>query len=223
MSTKHRNPWTTEVVADYVASHTAEPDALQQELIDETAAALGGRSRMQISSDEGAAISLLVRLIGASNAVEVGTFTGYSALCIARAIGPHGHLLCCDVSEEWTAIGRRYWERDGVADRIDLQIRPAIETLSALPLDEAIDIAFIDADKSSYLAYFEALLPRMRRNGLILVDNTLWGGTAAEPASADDDADTAAIKVFNDLIATDARVESYILPIADGLTLIRKR
>ena len=223
MSTKHRNAWTTDVVADYIASHTAQPDELQQELIDETATALGGRSRMQISGDEGAVIGLLARLIGAKNAVEVGTFTGYSALCIARAIGPDGHLLCCDVSEEWTSIGRRYWERAGVADRIELQIRPAIETLNALANEATIDLAFIDADKSSYLAYYEALLPRVRQNGLILVDNTLWGGTAAEAASASDDADTAAIKAFNDLVAGDERVESYILPIADGVTLIRKR
>jgi caffeoyl-CoA O-methyltransferase len=154
-------------------------------------------------------------------AVEVGTFTGYSALCIARGLADDGRLLCCDVSEEWTAIGREAWKRAGVDGRIDLRIAPAIETLRALPTDEPIDLAFVDADKGGYAAYYEELLPRLRANGVILVDNTLWSGAVVDASRTDDD--TEAIRAFNDMVAADERVESVILTIGDGLTLIRKR
>lgn len=209
-------------IAAYISAHTAQPDELQQRLIAETAERTGSRAGMQIGSDQGAFMALMVRLVGARRAVEVGTFTGYSALCIARAMGPEGRLTCCDVSEEWTSIGKRYWEEAGVADRIDLRIAPAIETLIALPADDVIDIAFIDADKGGYLAYYEALLPRMRANGLILVDNTLWSGSVLD-TNVDPASDTAAIQQFNDHVAADDRVDSYILPVGDGVTLVRLR
>lgn len=207
-------------IAAYIAARTAQPDEVQQQLIARTALATGNAAGMQIGSDQGALIELLVRLIGARRAVEVGTFTGYSALCIARALGPDGRLTCCDVSEEWTSIGRPMWQEAGVADRIDLRIAPAIETLRALPADEPIDFAFIDADKGGYLDYYETLLPLVRTGGLLLADNTLWSGQILEDHA---EGSTLALQQFNDHVAADDRVESYILPVGDGVTLIRKR
>jgi len=206
----------------YLLAHSAPVTEVQRALIDETAA-LGGVARMQIAPEQGALMALLVRLTGAQEAIEIGTFTGYSALCIAHALPapPHGRLICCDVSEEWTSIGRKYWQQAGVDDRIDLRIGPALETIESLAGLEQFDIAFIDADKGNYGNYYEALLPRMRPNGLILVDNVLWSGAVVDPANQD--GDTIAIRAFNDMVAADDRVESVILPVADGLTLIRKR
>ncbi len=214
------SPWLDPDVAAYIAARCEQPDAVQRDLIAETTAATGDAARMQISSEQGALMGLLARLIGARRAVEVGTFTGYSALCIARALGPGGRLTCCDVSEEWTAIARKAWARAGVDRIIDLRIAPAIETLRALPADPEIDLAFIDADKSMYGAYFDELVPRMRPGGLILVDNTLWSGSVVHDDDPSDD--TKALRAFNDMVAADHRVESYILPVSDGLTLIRK-
>jgi caffeoyl-CoA O-methyltransferase len=204
----------------YLLAHITPPDEAQRALIDETEQ-LGDISIMQIAPEQGAFMTLLARLVGARRAVEVGTFTGYSAIAIARGLADGGRLLCCDVSEEWTAIARRAWERAGVADRIDLRIAPAIETLRALPAGEPIDLAFIDADKPSYPDYYEELLARLRPNGVILVDNTLWSGAVADPSVTDDS--TNAIRAFNDMVAADDRVESTILTLGDGLTLIRKR
>lgn len=209
-------------IAAYIGEHATPPDDIQLRLIAATAERTGGASRMQIGSDQGALLELLVRLTGARRAVEVGTFTGYSALCIARALGPEGRLTCCDVSDEWTSIGRPFWEEAGVADRIDLRIAPAAETLRALPTSEPVDFAFIDADKPGYIDYFEALVPRLRANGLLLADNTLWSARVLL-ADADLDEQSVAIKRFNDHVAADQRVESYILPVGDGVTLIRKR
>jgi caffeoyl-CoA O-methyltransferase len=213
-------------VHEYLLSHGQRPDAVQQSLIDATAA-LGPVAGMQIAPEQGALMTMLTQLVGARRAVEVGTFTGYSALCVARGLVPGGRLLCCDVSEEWTAIGRRHWEQAGVADRIDLVIAPAVDTLRGLPDDPTIDIAFIDADKPNYPRYFEELVRRMRPNGLILVDNVLWGGRVVESDAVDDnghgDENTAAIRAFNDLVAADARVDAVMLPVSDGLTLLRKR
>ncbi len=211
---------STELAA-YIVGHGSPPDDIQLALIDETRD-LGPISGMQIAAEQGAFLTLITRLIGARSAVEVGTFTGYSSLCIARGLADGGRLLCCDVSEEWTAMARRAWERAGVADRIELRIAPAADTLRALPRDENIDLAFIDADKPSYALYYEELLARLRPNGLILVDNVLWGGRAAETGGDDDD-NTKAIKAFNDMVAADDRVEAVMLPIADGLTLCRKK
>jgi caffeoyl-CoA O-methyltransferase len=220
MSSKSESPWLDPVIARYVAARTEAPDEVLADLIRETSEATGDRAGMQIAPDQGALLSLLVRLVGVQQAVEVGTFTGYSSICIARALAPGGSLLCCDVSEHWTDIARRAWDRAGVAGRIELRLAPALDTLGALPSDHAIDFAFIDADKGRYLAYYSELLERLRPGGLICADNTLWSGAVAHET---DDADTAALQEFNDHVAADVRVESYILPVADGLTLIRKR
>src|SRR3954454_7940027 len=172
-------------VHDYLVAHGTPPDEVQRALIEETAK-LGGISMMQVAPEQGALLTILTKLIGARSAVEVGTFTGYSSLCIARGLAGGGRLLCCDVSEEWTAIARRHWERAGVADRIELRIAPALETLQGLPDGETIDLAFIDADKPGYVGYYEALVPRMRPGGLIVLDNMLRGGRALDPQNDDD-------------------------------------
>jgi caffeoyl-CoA O-methyltransferase len=204
----------------YLLAHGQPPDAVQESLIRATAA-LGPVAGMQIAPEQGAFMTMLTQLVGARRAVEVGTFTGYSALCIARGLVAGGRLLCCDVSEEWTAIGRRHWEAAGVADRIDLVVAPAVDTLAALPADATIDIAFIDADKPNYPNYFEQLVPRLRPNGLLLVDNVLWGGRVVDADATDEN--TVAIRAFNDLVAADPRVDAVMLPVSDGLTLLRKR
>jgi len=204
----------------YLLAHSAPVDEVAADLIAETAA-LGDISGMQIAPEQGALMALLVAATGARDIVEVGTFTGFSALCLARALPADGRLLCLDVSEEWTSIARRAWDRAGVADKIDLRIAPALDSLRALPRTERFDMAFIDADKPNYAAYYAELLPRVRTNGLILVDNVLWSGAVVDPAR--EDKNTVAIREFNDLVAADERVESTILTVADGLTLIRKR
>jgi caffeoyl-CoA O-methyltransferase len=207
-------------VHEYLVAHGTPPDEVQRALIAETAE-LGGISMMQVAPEQGALLTILAKLVGARSAVEVGTFTGYSSLCIARGLADGGHLLCCDVSEEWTAIARRHWERAGVAGRIELRIAPALETLQALPSDETIDLAFIDADKPGYISYYEALVPRMRPGGLVLVDNVLWGGSVVDPSVTDEN--TEAIRACNDHIAADSRVDVVMLPVSDGLTLARKK
>lgn len=204
----------------YLVEHGEPPDALQRELIEETRA-LGGLAVMQIAPEQGALLTLLARAVGARRAIEVGTFTGYSALCIARGLPEDGELLACDLSEEWTRIARRYWERDGVAERIRLELAPAAETLRALPEAEAFDLAFVDADKESYLVYYEAILRRLRPGGLLLADNVLWGGRVID--ASDGEASTRAIREFNERVAKDERVDRVMLPVADGLTIARKR
>jgi caffeoyl-CoA O-methyltransferase len=205
---------------DYVVSRGAREDAALAK-VRESTAALGDIAVMQISPDQGALMTMLARLIGARRAIELGTFTGYSALCIARGLPADGHLLCCDVSGEWTAIARRFFEKAGVAHRIELRLAPGIETLRALPATEDVDLAFIDADKPSYPLYYEEILRRMRPGGLLLADNVLWLGRVADPAA--DDEQTRAIRSFNELVARDERVDRVMLPIADGLTIARKR
>ena len=209
----------TQAVADYLGAHNPPMDEVQQSLIEQTAA-LGDISRMQIAPEQGAFMTLLARLLDVKFAVEVGTFTGYSALSIARGMNSQGRMICCDVSEEWTAVARRHWEMAGVGDRIELRIAPALDTLRALPNTHSIDMAFIDADKTSYLSYYEELLPRLSQNGVILIDNVLWSGRVIDGS---DDADVVAIRAFNDRVAADERCESVMLPIADGLTLVRRR
>jgi caffeoyl-CoA O-methyltransferase len=210
----------TPVLAEYLVGHGSPPDAVQLALIEETRE-LGAVAGMQIAPEQGAFLTLLTRLIGARSAVEVGTFTGYSSLCIARGLPADGRLLCCDVSEEWTAIARRAWETAGVADRIELRIAPGADTLRALPEAETIDLGFIDADKPAYPVYYEEILKRLRPNGVVLIDNVLWDGRVVQP-DADDD-NTRAIRAFNDMVAADDRVEAVMLPLADGLTLCRKK
>jgi caffeoyl-CoA O-methyltransferase len=207
-------------IHEYLIGHGSPPDAVQRELIEETRK-LGGISMMQIAPEQGAFMTLLARAIGARRAVEVGTFTGYSALCLARGLPDDGKLLCCDVSEEWTAVGRRFWEKAGIAHKIDLRIGPAAETLRALPSGDPFDLAFIDADKQGYPVYYEEILARLRPNGLILVDNVLWFGNVANPAAQDEQ--THYIRAFNDKLAADGRVEPVMLAIGDGLTIVRKR
>src|SRR3954462_1318094 len=197
-------------IHEYLVAHGTPPDEVQRELIAETAE-LGGISMMQVAPEQGALLTILAKLIGARSAVEVGTFTGYSSLCIARGLTDGGRLLCCDVSEEWTAIARKHWERAGVAHRIELRIAPALETLQALPEEETIDLAFIDADKPGYVGYYEELVPRMRPGGLVLVDNVLWGGAVVDPNVTDENPE--AIRACNDHIAADTRVEVVMLPV----------
>ena len=204
----------------YMLAHGTAADSIQQELIDATRA-LGGISMMQIAPEQGALMTLLARLMGAKRAIEVGTFTGYSALCLARGLPEDGQLICCDVSEEWTKIGVPFWEKAGVRDRIDLRIAPALETLRSIEEDAAFDLAFIDADKFEYVDYFEELLPRMRTDGVILVDNVLAYGKVVD--ASEDGAMTEAFRRFNRYVARDERVECMILPLADGLTFIRKK
>jgi caffeoyl-CoA O-methyltransferase len=209
---------------NYVVAHGRNGDALLQELAAETARKLGGISVMQIAPEQGTFMNLLARSIDARFAVEVGTFTGYSAICVARALPSDGRMLCCDVSEEWTAIARRYWAKAGIAEKITLKLAPAIETLQALPpfdRDNPIDFAFIDADKTNYRIYYEEVLKRTRAGGLILIDNVLWNGAVIDPSIQT--ADTRSIRDLNDFLATDERIDMVILPISDGLTICRKR
>ena len=206
-------------LADYIAAHSTSPDAVQRRLMAVTEEQTGGYSRMQIGGDQGTLFEMFARAIGARDAIEIGTFTGYSALSIARGIGPEGRLICCDVSEEWTAIAREHWHLAGVADRIDLRIAPALDTLASLPADLRFDLAFIDADKPNYIHYYEALLPRMRDNGIILVDNTLWSRAVLDENNTEKD--TVALRDFNQRIAADTRVRCVIIPIGDGVTMIQ--
>ena len=210
----------TPPVYEYVVAHTAPPDDVLRDLAEETAA-LGPVSMMQVAIEQGAFLTQMAQLIGARRAVEVGTFTGYSSICIARGLADGGHLLCCDVSEEWTAIARRYWTRAGLDDRIELRLGPALDTLRALPRTPDIDLVFIDADKPGYLAYYEELLPRLRPNGLFVFDNVLWSGSVADPAAQDDN--TRALRALADRVCADTRVDAVMLAIADGLLLARKR
>jgi caffeoyl-CoA O-methyltransferase len=207
-------------VHDYLVEHSLPLDDVQRSLIEETAK-LGGIAIMQIAPEQGAFMTILTRAIDARRAVEVGTFTGYSSLAIARGLPDDGYLLCCDVNEEWAAIGQRHWARAGVAHKIDLRIAPAAETLRALPSEEQFDLCFIDADKGNYALYYEEVLRRLRSNGVILVDNTLWSGAVVDPSAVDDD--TNAIREFNDKVVADDRVDCVILPVSDGLTVLRKR
>ena len=213
--------WIDPDVADYAIEHSSAPDDLQRRLMAETSEKLGSRAGMQISPDEGVFLEILTRVSGARHAVEVGTFTGYSALCIARALPPDGTLLCCDTSEEWTSIGRRYWAEAGVDSKVDLRIGPALETLRALPADARIDLAFIDADKSNYATYYEEVLARMPPGGLVVVDNTIWSGKVLAPETGD--RDTVALAAFNRALAVDDRVDVVLLTFRDGVTMARRR
>jgi caffeoyl-CoA O-methyltransferase len=207
-------------LAAYIAAHSTAPDALQRKLMLATEQRTGGAARMQIGGDQGSLFEMLARAIGARSAIELGTFTGYSALSIARGMGPDGRLICCDVSEEWTAIAVEHWREAGVAERIDLRIGPALDTIAALPDDLRFDLAFIDADKPNYFNYFQALLPRMTRAGLMLVDNTLWSRQVLD--EADVSRDTVALRAFNRAVADDPRVRCVIVPIGDGVTVIQR-
>ena len=212
----------SETLSDYVRASSEHPDQVAADLIAETAAlAEGGRfsPTLQIAPEQGALMQLLTAALGARTAIEIGTFTGFSALCIARGLPADGSLLCLDVDAESTAIARRYWERAGVSHRISLELGDAHETLRALPVAETYDLAFVDADKTGYPLYVQHLYPRMRANGVVLLDNTLRGGHVLEPRTDDD----RAIAGLNDALARDPRWETVLLPLADGLTVLRKR
>jgi caffeoyl-CoA O-methyltransferase len=215
----------TETLSDelhaYLVAHGSTPDELVADLIAETRAALPADANMQIAPEQARFLTLFTRLIGARYAVEVGTFTGLSSIAITRGMPVDGRMVCCDVSAEFTSVARRYWARAGLADRIDLRLGPAADTLRAMPTEPHIDLAFIDADKTGYPTYWAELVPRMRPGGVILVDNVFRHGRVLDPDPADP-ADLAMIR-FNDIVLADDRVESVMLPIADGLTLARRR
>lgn len=212
----------TDALYDYLLSHSLrEPDVLRR-LREETAPL--PRAGMQLSPEQGQFIALLVQLLGATRTLEVGVFTGYSSLVTALALPPEGRITACDVSEEWTTIARRYWREAGVAEKIDLRLSPALETLDRLLADGqagTYDFAFIDADKGNYVAYYERVLQLLRRGGLVAIDNVLWHGQIADPA--DQSEDTLALRALNDHIYRDERVTMSLVPIGDGLTLARKR
>jgi caffeoyl-CoA O-methyltransferase len=205
---------------DYAcAQRSGAQDALLERLRTETEA-LGDISRMQISREQGSFLTILTAAVGARRVIELGTFTGSSALCVARGLPADGTLLCLDLSAEWTAIAQRYWREAGVADKVELRLGPAAEQLRQIEATEYFDLAFVDADKPGYDAYYELLLPRMKANGLILFDNMLYGGGVLDPAG---DEGAQAVDALNRKLAADSRVETVLLPFADGLQICRKR
>lgn len=206
-------------VAEYLSVQVAAPDEVLADLARYNAG-LGPISSMQIAPEQGVFLTLLTKLLAPRLVVEIGTFTGYSAICFARGLPEGARLLCCDVSAQWTTVARGYWERAEVAGSIELRLAPALETLRALPARPHIDLAFLDADKGGYLAYWNELVPRLRPGGVILVDNVLWSGAVVDPARQD--ADTRALREFNEAVRADDRVEQVMLPLADGLTLARR-
>ncbi|MGA7799930.1 MAG: class I SAM-dependent methyltransferase [Gammaproteobacteria bacterium] len=212
----------SEPLYDYLAGVSLREPPLMRRLREETAR--DPMARMQIAPEQGQLMALLVQLMGARRTLEVGVFTGYSSLSVARALPPDGRIVACDISETWTAVARRYWEEAGVADKIDLRLAPALETLDGLlAAHEAgrFDFAFIDADKENYPHYFERCLQLLRPGGLIAVDNVLWSGRVAD--ESDTEPDTVAIRAFNRRLHADERIALSMLPIGDGLTLALKR
>lgn len=203
----------------YLVQSGSPPDALLIELARRTQDLMPDHAHMVIAPEEGALLTFLVRLTGAQTVLEVGTFTGYSSLCLARGLADGGRLITCDVSQEWTAVAREFWARAGVEDRVELRIGPATDTLRALPPDPFVDLAFIDADKPGYIDYWEQIVPRVRPGGLIVVDNTLF---SSEVLDADAGEKPAAIRRFNAHASADARVELVMLAVADGMTLARR-
>ncbi|WDZ86815.1 O-methyltransferase [Micromonospora cathayae] len=209
----------TDELHAYLVAHGSPPDEIVRDLAEETRAVLPDEAGMQVAPEQAAFLTFLTRLLGVRQAVEVGTFTGLSSLAIARGLADGGRLTCFDISEEYTSVARRYWERAGVADRVELRIGPAADGLHELPRERYLDFAFIDADKVGYPVYWSELVPRMRPGGLIVVDNVLRGGRVIAPQNADD----RAIAAFNDEVLADVRVDVVMLPVADGLTLARVR
>ena len=208
----------TDAVVDYVRRYGVREPGVLARLRERTAPM--EMANMQIGPDQGAFMATIVRLVGARRILEIGTFTGYSSTVMALAMPPDGRMVCCDVSREWTDIAREAWQEAGVADRIDLRLGPAVETVASLE-DASFDIAFIDADKPSYDAYYEGCLRVVRPGGLIMIDNTLWSGKVADPSENDEQ--VTAIRALNEKIAGDERVDPVILAIGDGLTLARIR
>ncbi|MEU3016696.1 MULTISPECIES: class I SAM-dependent methyltransferase [unclassified Nocardiopsis] len=204
----------------YVVAHSQPVDPVLSDLAEETAALFPDYRGMQIGPEQGAFSTLLTQLSGARDAVEIGTFTGYSSICFARGLPEDGTLLALDISEEWTSVARRYWERAGVDHKITLRIGPALESLRALPEEPRFDLAFLDADKTGYVDYWEELVPRVRPGGLLLADNTLSHGRVVDPEQTAPHVQ--GIRDFNARLVADDRVEQVLLPIGDGLTLARR-
>ncbi|MEE9141888.1 MAG: class I SAM-dependent methyltransferase [Gammaproteobacteria bacterium] len=208
---------------DYMLDHSLREPDLFRRLREETAK--DSMSVMQIAPEQGQFMALIVKAIGARRCIEVGVYTGYSALSVAAALPADGRIVACDISEEWTNVGKRYWEEAGVVDKIDLRLAPAVDTLDQLINDGqsgSFDFAFIDADKVNYINYYERCLELLRTGGLIVVDNVFWSGDVADPG-IDETEDLAAIRAFNDHVTNDERCDLSMIPVADGLTLARKR
>ncbi len=217
-----RNIRMTDSLDDYVEQVSVRETETQRRLREETATLEYGG--MQVSPVQGQLMQMLAGLVGARRAIEIGVFTGYSALCVALALPEDGELIACDVNEEWTAIARRYWEEASVASRIRLHLAPALDTLDGLLRDGRngeFDIAFIDADKPNYDAYYERCLALLRPGGLVLADNVLWGGSVTD--ESDETEDTEALRSFNEKLRDDLRIELCMLPVGDGFTIARKR
>jgi len=214
----NKSLYLPEDVYAYLVAHGTPPDDILRGLIHATRQ-FGEDAVMQIAPEQGAFMTILAKLIGARQAIEIGTFTGYSALCTARGLSDDGRLICCDMSEQWTSVGKPFWKQAGIADKIDLRIGPALDTLAALPQARQFDMAFIDADKVNNLHYVEALTHLIRPGGVILIDNTLYSGKVAD--LSDDSENVGDIRAFNDAVAKDDRFDCVMLPIADGLTMLR--
>ena len=211
-----------EELYQYLLKHSLNEHPLLAELREETSKL--AESNMQIAPEQGQFMAMVARMLGARRYLEVGTFTGYSALAVTMAMSEQGKSVCLDISEEWTDIAQRYWIRAGMADRIDLHLAPASETLQKLKTDGwsgDFDLAFIDADKSGYIDYYECCLDLVRAGGVLLIDNTLWDGNVAD--SGNQEPDTRAIRAFNQHVMNDERVDLSMIPLGDGLTLARKR
>jgi predicted O-methyltransferase YrrM len=214
--------YLNDAIYQYLLTHSLRESPVLEALRTETTQ--HSMVRMQISPEQGQFMTLLLRLINAKRAIEVGVYTGYSSICIAEALGQDGQLIACDVNEEWTTMASQYWQRAGLSERIDLRLAPARETLQGLIDDGqqgAFDFVFIDADKTHYETYYEQALVLLKSGGLVAVDNTLWSGSVVDDTK--DDEDTIAIRRFNDKVAADERVDLSLLPLGDGLTLLRKR
>ena len=210
----------SDALNEYVTAHSAHPDEVLRDLAAETARLFPEDADMQIGPGQGTFMTMLARLIGARSAIEVGTFTGYSSICIARGLAAGGRLRCFDVSAEFTAVARRYWQRAGLADQIELRLGPAADSLAGLDPGTRFDYAFVDADKTGYPRYWDLIVPLVRPGGLILVDNTLSHGRVVDDAEQGES--VRAIREFNARALADHRTEVVLLPIGDGLTMARR-
>ena len=220
MSTPPKSLGLDAQLHSYMVAHGTPPDPVLSRLIADTNA-MGPIAQMQIAPEQGSFLTMLASMLGAKLIVELGTFTSYSSVCLARGLAPGGRMICCDVSAEFTARAVQAWREAGLDDRIELRLAPGADTLRAMPFDPPIDLAFIDADKTGYAVYYEEILARLRPGGVIAVDNVLWSGRIID--AADTSGDTVALRSFNAMVAADERVDRVMLPIADGLTLCRKR
>ncbi|MFD3557269.1 O-methyltransferase [Streptomyces goshikiensis] len=218
--TKGNSTKITDELYQYMLDHNPPLDEVQRGLVETTYAKFPDVAGMQSAQEQGPLLAFLVRLTGARHIVEVGTFTGFSALSMAQALPAGGRLITCDVSEEWTAYGREAWQAAGVSDRVELRIGPALDTLRAMPEEPHIDMAYVDADKEGQIGYWEELVPRLRPGGLIVTDNTLFHGSVLDENAT---GSAAGVRAFNRHVAGDARMDSVLLAISDGLTLSRKK